>query len=63
MHHRNIVILCCYGVIFVAFVIVLMQEYFGLPYPTEEKAKRVRIRAYVTILIAYTVMAIARWAK
>jgi len=63
MHNRDIVILCCYCVIFVAFVIVLRQEFFGLPYPTEEKSKRLRIRAYVTILIAYAVMAIARWAK
>jgi hypothetical protein len=65
MHFRNLVILCCYLVIFVGFVIVFRWEYFA-PYdsdPTGEKSKRIRLRAYITMAIAYVVMAIAQWGK
>jgi len=65
MLSRDIVILCCYLVIFVALGIVLKWEYFT-PYdsdPTGKKLKRVRLRAYITTLIAWVVMAIAQWWK
>jgi hypothetical protein len=65
MHPRDIVILCCYVVIFLALGVVIKWEYFT-PYdsdPTGEKSKRIRLRAYITTLIAWVVMAIAQWWK
>jgi len=61
MHFRNLLILCCYCVVFVALGIVIRWEYFT-PYdsdPTGEKFKRIRLRAYVTMAIAWAVMAVA----
>jgi hypothetical protein len=65
MHVRNLVILCCYFVIFVALGIVFRWEYFT-PYnsdPTGEKSKRIRLRAYLTMAVAWAVMAVAQWGK
>jgi hypothetical protein len=65
MHPRDIVILCCYLVIFLALGIVLKWEYFAHydSDPTGEKSKRIRLRAHITMLIAWVVMAIAQWGK
>jgi hypothetical protein len=46
-------------------VIVIRWEYFT-PYdsdPTGEKSKRIRLRAYITMAIAWAVMAVAQWWK
>jgi hypothetical protein len=65
MHFRDLVILCCYLVIFVALGIVIRWEYFTPcdSDPTGEKSKRTRLRAYITMAIAWAVMAIAQWWK
>lgn len=65
MHNRDIVILCCYCVIFVELGIVIRWEYFTSydSDPTGEKSKRIRLRAYLTMAVAWAVMAIAQWTK
>jgi hypothetical protein len=65
MHFRSLLILFCYCVVFVTLGIVIRWEYFA-PYdsdPTGEKSKKIRLRAYSTMAIAWTVMAIAQWTK
>jgi hypothetical protein len=65
MHTRNIIIFCCYFVIFVALGIVIRWEYFS-PFdsdPTGEKSKRARLRAYLTMVVAWAVMAIVQLWK
>lgn len=65
MHNRDIVILCCYCVIFVGLGVVIKWEYFT-PYdsdPTGEKSKRIRLRAYLIMAVAWVVMAVAQWTK
>ena len=62
---RNIIILCCYLVIFVVLGIVIRWEYFS-PFdsdPTGGKSKRARLRAYLTMAVAWAVMAIVQWWK
>lgn len=63
MHHRDIIILCCDGVIFAGYGVVLRQEYFDRPYPPGEKSKRLRLIAYAATAVAWAVMAIAQWTK
>jgi len=68
MHSRAIIILFCHCAIFAAMGFLLWLQYFD-PYasdPPEKRSKRRKLQAYVilgTLLIAYAVMAIARWAK
>jgi hypothetical protein len=63
MHVRDIVILCCFFIIFVGFGLILRQEYFDRPYPPGEKSKRLRLIAYAMVTVAWAVMAVAQWGK
>jgi hypothetical protein len=55
MNNGHIVSLCCDGFIFLAFVVVLRQEYFDRPSGSGGKAKRLKAWAYIAITIAYAV--------
>jgi hypothetical protein len=62
MHTRDIVILCCYCVIFVALGVVIRWEYFD-PGPPGEKSKRLRVIGYLTAAIAFTVLAVIHFYR
>jgi hypothetical protein len=65
MRLQNIVILGCYLVIFVGLGVVIWWEYFSTQDsdPTGMKSKRVRLRAYVAMAIAWLIMAIVQSTK
>lgn len=57
MYASNMVILCCWCVIFAALGVVIRWEYFD-PKPPGEKSKRVRLIGYLTMAIAYAVLSV-----
>jgi hypothetical protein len=62
MHARDIVILCCYCVTFVAFGVVIRWEYFD-PEPPGKKSKRLRLAGYLTTAIAFAVLAVVHFYR
>jgi len=62
MHNKDIIILCCYCVIFVTLGVVIRAEYFSSE-PDVKKSKKLRLRAYVVMAIAWAVAAVVQLTK
>jgi hypothetical protein len=60
MHARDIVILYCYCVIFVALGVVIRWEYFD-PEPPGKKAEPLRLAGCLTTAIAFAVLAVVHF--
>jgi hypothetical protein len=62
MHNKDIMILCCYCVILVTLGVVIREEYFNSE-SDGKKSKKLRLRAYGVMAIAWAVAAVVQLTK